>query len=333
MNVLPISVIVPAFNREHTIERCVRSILIQDPGPREIVVVDDGSTDRTVEKVAAIPDSRIRIHPLSANRGAQVARNEGLHICTQPWITLLDSDDEWLPGKIAMQWRILEGHSFDESSVLHSDCLKEEEGLSRLWALPRTEGPGAYRSLLLRPAPMFQGLLVHRHLLESVGGFDERIGAYQEWETSIRLAKAGHFTHSRAPTFIYHVHMSPRISNAIMADLMGYQQVVEIHEAEIRRVHGDAGWYHHMARQTSFSVRHGLFDRAPEYVRRMGSRGRVLRWLLPESPAASLAWKGFRLALAVHIRLSPRLDRPQQKGARWTAKGKDSPESSPPTAA
>jgi hypothetical protein len=88
-----ISVVIPAFNRESVIARAVRSVLAQTFLPREIIVVDDGSTDDTAVRAGAFGD-RVRLI-LQAQGGPARARNRGVREATGDWIAFLDSDDVW----------------------------------------------------------------------------------------------------------------------------------------------------------------------------------------------------------------------------------------------
>ena len=95
-----ISVIVPVHNRAHTLERALRSILHQTVPVFEILVIDDGSTDRSAELVHDVGDPRIR-YVFQSNGGAGSARNRGLDLARGDWIAFLDSDDWWGESRIA----------------------------------------------------------------------------------------------------------------------------------------------------------------------------------------------------------------------------------------
>lgn len=98
-----VSVIIPAYNRAHCIQRAIQSVQSQTYKDLEIIVIDDGSTDNTGEIVKSIPDDRIRYICCETNRGAGAARNEGMKTAKGSYIAFLDSDDEWLPEKLARQ--------------------------------------------------------------------------------------------------------------------------------------------------------------------------------------------------------------------------------------
>jgi GT2 family glycosyltransferase len=103
-----ISVIIPTFNRAWTLDRAVDSVLAQTCAPKEIIVVDDGSTDQTLPLLAAYGD---RVQVLSQpNRGVSSARNLGIAHSTGDYIALLDSDDRWEPEKLACQSAFFQAH-------------------------------------------------------------------------------------------------------------------------------------------------------------------------------------------------------------------------------
>lgn len=110
------SVIIPAFNSEKYIRTSLRSAQNQTMKNLEIIVIDDGSTDRTPELVdaASALDTRIKLLKLPHNRGPSVARNAGLERAAGDWIVMLDSDDRMAAGRIQ---RLIEAAEIDELDV------------------------------------------------------------------------------------------------------------------------------------------------------------------------------------------------------------------------
>jgi GT2 family glycosyltransferase len=102
---LGISVVIPTYNRAHLIRRAVDSVLAQCGPDDEVIVADDGSQDATAQALAAYGD-RIR-HLALPHGGAGRARNAGIRAARKPLVAFLDSDDEWLPGKIDLQRALL----------------------------------------------------------------------------------------------------------------------------------------------------------------------------------------------------------------------------------
>jgi glycosyltransferase involved in cell wall biosynthesis len=97
-----ISVIMPVHNREAVVGRAIESVLTQDFGAFELIVVDDGSTDGTPNVVEAITDRRLKCLRLPVNAGGNAARNRGIEAATAPLIAFLDSDDAFLPHKLGV---------------------------------------------------------------------------------------------------------------------------------------------------------------------------------------------------------------------------------------
>ena len=106
-----ISVIIPTYNAALLIERAIRSVLAQkDVSDFEILVVDDGSTDHTLEVVKAIDDARIKIFQQPENRGPAAARNRGLFAASGEYCALLDGDDFWEPDFLKQTAAFLTAH-------------------------------------------------------------------------------------------------------------------------------------------------------------------------------------------------------------------------------
>lgn len=102
-----ISVIIPLYNKEPIIGRCLHSVLLQDYDDFEIVIVNDGSTDRSAEIVKSINDPRL-VYIEQENCGPSMARNNGIKHSKGDWIVFLDADDEFLPGALKRYALIVE---------------------------------------------------------------------------------------------------------------------------------------------------------------------------------------------------------------------------------
>jgi glycosyltransferase involved in cell wall biosynthesis len=102
-----VSVVLPTFNRADTILRAIDSVLVQTHGCLELVVINDGSSDGTDEVLRGLSDERVRTISLDRNRGQSAARNVGIRACRGDLVAFQDSDDEWLPNKLALQLDVL----------------------------------------------------------------------------------------------------------------------------------------------------------------------------------------------------------------------------------
>ena len=206
---IDISVIIPVYNREKTIVNCVNSILNQTYLPKEIIIVDDGSTDNTIISIEGIENSIINLIALNKNKGAQHARNIGVKNSKSEWIAFLDSDDTWINNKLERQIEIIEANGRKPFIVINSNCYRhhEKSNLKEIWKLNSNIGntTSFYNDLLINPGPMFQGMLTSKIALEKIGYLDDSIVSYQEWDTSISLAKFCDYHWIEIPLFTYFI--------------------------------------------------------------------------------------------------------------------------------
>lgn len=238
------SIVIPVHNRAHTLSKCVDSILVQSYKDFELILVDDHSSDNSVElaKSFAEKDERVRVlEQPDDKRGAQAARNAGILAAKFDWIMFNDSDDIWNPKKIEKEAAVLEKYNFDSDLVIYSDCttINSQTGEKKYWALPEISFTESYKNLLVQSGPMFQSLLCSKYLLEKISLLDESVPSYQEWDTSIRLAGAGgKFVHLTESLFDYFVGASDAISKSIEKDFIGRSNIYNKFKPEIIRLHG-----------------------------------------------------------------------------------------------
>lgn len=250
--------------------RAVSSVLTQGWPALELLVVDDHSADDTNAVVRGLGPS-VRYLATRRASGAQAARNVGIRAASGSWIAFLDSDDEWLAGKLWRQVHVLRARNFDPWTVVHGNCCRVEDGATpQLWELPLVEGKDAYRSLLAGPGPAFPAILASKLAMESIGLLDEKVPSYQEWDTTLRLARVCDFVHLREPLFLYHIHSAPRISDSIVRDIRGYHYVLLKHRQEIERLRGRS----HYAAQVVWNLERaadlGHFALGAELLKRSG---------------------------------------------------------------
>ena len=184
-----VSVIVPVYNRPAFVGEAVRSALAQDcPGGMEVVVVDDGSTDdtpRVLEDLAA-SDGRIRVLR-QANAGPAHARNHALREARGELLALLDSDDVWLPGKLAAQVALLDAHP--EAAFAHSDVDEFWEHGEGAWTRrPEIVSGHVLRVLLKRNVIHTMTVVLRRAVIDEVGGFDAAYPPCEDWDLWLRIA-------------------------------------------------------------------------------------------------------------------------------------------------
>ena len=232
MQTMNISVVIPAHNRENMIAPCAQSVMAQTYLPQEIIIVDDGSTDGTWARLEQMAEASPLIRPirLSANKGAQHARNVGIRSARYPWIALLDSDDVWLKEKLAVQLEVLQQYDYDPLTVIYSDFYRKDGDAPPVYvSVSSFEPPNALKKALSGYGALFQTMLLSKGALEKVGYLDERVPAYQEWDTTIRLASICRFVHITKPLFIWVRHGEGAISDSSERGLRGYEYILDRH--------------------------------------------------------------------------------------------------------
>lgn len=184
-----VSVILPFFNRSATLARCGESVRAQTFTDWELIAVDDGSSDRSAELLAAPGDSRIRVIRHEVNRGAGPARDTGMQAAQGEFFALIDSDDEWLPGKLDAQLAALE-----RTGAALSSCAFDfiRAGKTRTW--PKRFEPGEWEKALHRECTFGFGttLVIRRDVALALGGFDPELPRHEDWDWVLRAFEAEH---------------------------------------------------------------------------------------------------------------------------------------------
>ncbi len=183
-----ISVVIPTFNRRILVERAIRSVLAQTQPVDEIIVVDDGSTDGTADSLRSAFGERIR-YVWQENRGVSSARNRGLLLAGGRYITLLDSDDEWMPEKTRVQWEWMEAHpgiGMVVCDVIRRFADGSTEVFHRRAMLP-VDGR-ILEHVLLEPTLVPASVMMRREVVQQVGGFDETLATAEDLDYHIRMA-------------------------------------------------------------------------------------------------------------------------------------------------
>ena len=246
------SIIIPTHNRAYIIKQCIDSILNQTYKEFELIIIDDHSEDNTIELLKSIEDTRLKILKLEGRKGAQAARNEGIKNASGDWICFNDSDDFWQNNKLEINIEYLKKFNSDKKIVFYNDCYRYEENTNKknLWRLPDIKYFSSYKSLLNGPGPMFQGLFFHKSLIINGGLLDESVPSYQEWDTSLILAKNGAmFYHIKEPLFVYNLHSGETISKDIIRDFNGYQYIINKYKDDVIKYAGMNIWKKHIKDQ------------------------------------------------------------------------------------
>ena len=188
-----VSVIVPVYERTAFLRAAVESVREQTEASWELLLVDDGSSASALDYLDSIvspPRIRVLRRPHSGNPAT--VRNAGIHAATGTFVALLDSDDEWAPGKLAAQLAGLEqsGCRWGYTAFAHMDAAGQPLTQSRYqpWRAARftgVEGVARLDSMIALPS-----VIAERALIAEVGAFDESLRFYEDYDLWFRLALA-----------------------------------------------------------------------------------------------------------------------------------------------
>jgi glycosyltransferase involved in cell wall biosynthesis len=210
-----VSVIIPVYNRENTISRAIQSVLNQTYQNFEIIIVDDFSSDETVNTVRKLMenDNRIQLLLNNKNRGANYSRNRGIKYSKGKFIALLDSDDQWLKPKLLKQLNLFYKHIDDKLGVVYCGAIYIDQNSKGYYQLPYKEG-NILIDLLSRNYIIAGGsnCLIKKKVFNECGLFDESKKMYnkQDYEMWLRIAKKYEFNYVR--DYLVKIYFSEGIS-------------------------------------------------------------------------------------------------------------------------
>jgi glycosyltransferase involved in cell wall biosynthesis len=234
MNCSPsVSVIIPTYNRAALVKRAICSVLEQSFSDLEVLVIDDASTDDTADVVAGIRDSRVRYLLQTQNSGGGAARNAGLAAAIGDFIAFQDSDNEWLPNKLNKQMALFIS-SPDQLDVVYSGFWKVKDHRKSYFPyhhIKQREGD-IHQALLWGNFIDTSAILVKKECLVQVGGFDERLPRFQDWELCLRLSKLFSFGFIDEPLHLAHFQQHS-ISTNREAALQALLVILEKYRVEI----------------------------------------------------------------------------------------------------
>ncbi|WP_319521544.1 glycosyltransferase [uncultured Desulfosarcina sp.] len=180
-----VSVVIPTFNRSDMLKDAVASVLDQDYGNAELIVVDDGSTDATARTLAAY-EGRLRLLR-QENRGVSAARNAGIRAAAGTLIALLDSDDLWLPGKLRAQVYYFEAHP--EALICQTEEIWIRNGVRvNPGKRHRKQSGDIFERSLALCLVSPSAVMMRKSLLDEVGLFDESLPACEDYDLWLRIA-------------------------------------------------------------------------------------------------------------------------------------------------
>jgi glycosyltransferase involved in cell wall biosynthesis len=209
-----ISVIIPAYNSEKTISYTIQSVLNQTFSNLELIVINDGSQDSTLEVITQIPDSRIQVFSYP-NAGGNVSRNRGLHRAVGEFVSFLDADDLWTRDKLQSQLKALQENVTAKVAYSWTDYIDKNGEFILSGKRVNFKG-NVYENLLLNNfLENGSNPLICRKALITLGGFDESLSAAQDWDMWLRLASKFNFICVPSVQILYRISGNSVSSNLI----------------------------------------------------------------------------------------------------------------------
>lgn len=205
-----VSVIIPTYNRQATIIRALDSVLDQTYSNLEVIIVDDASTDSTVQMVNAYRDNRVHLICIPVNGGANAARNRGIAAARGRYIAFQDSDDEWDRDKLQIQIEDMLHRGLAASFCAH----RLIQGMNETIVPKDYEDKEKYEDdlrkvLSERNVISTQTLIVRKDVFGVIGDFDEEMPRLQDYEFVIRLAQKEKIGYIAKPlVFVYRMDVS-----------------------------------------------------------------------------------------------------------------------------
>ncbi len=205
-----ISIIIPLYNKEHSIATTLQTVLSQTWQDFEIIIIDDGSTDSSLSLVNSFADKRIHIIQ-QANAGVSAARNRGIEEACGELIAFLDADDEWKPDYLSTQMELVE--RYPQCDVFATNYeFRDENGIVtptilRKFSFHETDGVLTnYFEVASRSNPPLwtSAVMVRKSAIQSIGGFPNNISSGEDLLTWARLAAKYKIAFNKTMKAIYY---------------------------------------------------------------------------------------------------------------------------------
>lgn len=281
-----VSAVIPTYNRARVVSEAIDSVLGQTYPHVEVIVVDDGSTDDTLEMLKSYGD-RIRLVS-QENRGPAAARNRGVAASRGEIIAFLDSDDLWLPTKLERQVELLQKTPDSVPCCLCNITMRWSEKELQSFGIARLDpqlSEGIWLNvdevLATRFVLFNQGIAIRREVLEKLGGFDESLRLLEDHDLALRLSLEGPWAFIREPLVIWRETKGSLYHNAQFEEIKTKEPRVRILEkflAILDQTGKRRGLHRHLRRELKRSRRQLKAARMSQMNSRFSAAlGNVLR--------------------------------------------------------
>ncbi|MCF4970310.1 glycosyltransferase [Nostoc sp. CMAA1605] len=213
-----ISVIIPVYNGEKTIQETIQSVLNQTFSSIEIIVINDGSTDATLNIIESIDDPRLRVFSYP-NAGLAASRNRGLSHRVGQFVSFLDADDLWTADKLYSQLQLLEENP--DAAVVYSwtDYIDSDGRFLKAGRHTTVMGDVYQHLLIWNFLENGSNPLIRYDAIRMVGNFDETLKAAEDWDMWLRLAACYKFSVVPKTQILYRLSSNSMSSNIIAQEI------------------------------------------------------------------------------------------------------------------
>lgn len=217
-----VSIIMPAYNAEKTITDAIRSVCRQTYRSWELIIVDDGSTDTTRERIrdCMAEDARIRLLENEKNSGVSVTRNRGIRAAAGEWTAFLDSDDLWDEDKLRKQIEVIRKRA-DADLVFTGSAFVNAQGVRSRYVLEVPETM-TYRRLLAQNLISCSSVLVRKELVQTYRMQHDDM--HEDFAVWLQILKAGHRAYGiNEPLLIYRLSEQSKSGDKKQAAMMTWK--------------------------------------------------------------------------------------------------------------
>lgn len=216
-----VSVVIPAYNCERFISDAIESILRQSYKDYEIVIVDDGSTDKTAEIIKQYNNEKIK-YIYQTNGGPAKARNTGIFNSKGEYIAFLDQDDAWLTNKLKLQVEVLENNNrvglvYTDIYIVRDDVFNNSTlKFRRSFQIRPPQRGKVLKDLFLENFIPTSSVMVHRECFEKIGMFDLSLPPIEDYDRWLRISAQYDIDYIDKPLVKYRDHVACFRKNEVL---------------------------------------------------------------------------------------------------------------------
>ncbi|WP_069789917.1 glycosyltransferase family 2 protein [Cyanobacterium sp. IPPAS B-1200] len=226
-----ISVIIPVYNGEKTIQETIKSVLQQTFTDFELIIINDGSTDNTLEKIAQIEDDRVKVLSF-ANQGVSAARNLGIANSQGDYLAFLDTDDLWTEDKLELQLKALQENKEAVLAYSWINNIDKNSKFLRSYSHILLNGYVYEKLLISNFLGTASNPLIRRKVFAEIGNFEESFPYAEDWDLYLRIAKKYDFVCVPLPQILYRISSNSLSTNTTKMEKYGLL-VIEKNFADI----------------------------------------------------------------------------------------------------